>query len=114
MASLKEKYIASMVLSGVGDAMGFKQGDWEFCHSGITIHEEAEKLGGIEKLKIKLPDWPVSDDTVLHLATAESYMVCNILQLVNNIYKIINPPITPSHIHSNRKTTLFNSAICRR
>lgn len=79
MATLNERYVASMVLSGVGDAMGFKNGEWEFCHSGVEIHNMAKNLGGIEKLKIELPEWPVSDDTVLHLATAESYMVCTLI-----------------------------------
>jgi len=73
--TLADRYKAAMVLSGVGDAMGFKNGTWEFCYSGTEIHEEASKLGGINKLKIKKPDWIVSDDTVLHLATAEAYMV---------------------------------------
>lgn len=72
--TILERYVAAMVLSGVGDAMGYKNGSWEFCHSGSAIHQEAKELGGIEKLKIKLPNWMVSDDTVLHLATAEAYM----------------------------------------
>ena len=64
-------YEASMVLSGVGDAMGYKNGEWEFNFVGASIHKELEQLGGIEKLSIKLKDWKVSDDTVLHLATAD-------------------------------------------
>ena len=75
MEKLKERYEAAMILSGVGDAMGFKNGNWEFCYSGTAIHAEASALGGIDKLKIKKPDWLVSDDTVMHLATAEAYMV---------------------------------------
>ena len=51
--SLTERYVASMVLSGVGDAMGFKNGEWEFCSSGLTIHQECNKLGGVPNLKIK-------------------------------------------------------------
>ncbi|XP_013411174.1 protein ADP-ribosylarginine hydrolase isoform X2 [Lingula anatina] len=69
---LLDRYKASMVLSGVGDAMGYKNGKFEFNFVGEDIHKEVKKLGGISKLKIKLPDWRVSDDTVLHLATAES------------------------------------------
>ena len=68
---LEALYVASMVLSGVGDAMGYKNGEWEFNFVGANIHKELEKLGGISKLSIKLNDWKVSDDTVLHLATAE-------------------------------------------
>ena len=50
--TLEERYVASMVLSGVGDAMGYKNGNWEFCNSGKTIHRECQQLGGVEKLKI--------------------------------------------------------------
>ncbi|XP_046863014.1 protein ADP-ribosylarginine hydrolase-like [Xenia sp. Carnegie-2017] len=67
---LSEKYEAVMVLSGVGDDLGYKNGLWEFCYSGTQIHEELEKLGGLDKIDIK--GWRVSDDTVLHIATAEA------------------------------------------
>lgn len=87
--AILERYVAAMVLSGVGDAMGYKNGSWEFCHSGIEIHQEAEELGGIEKLNIKLKDWMVSDDTVLHLATAEAYMETKDTKDKENLYRHI-------------------------
>lgn len=59
-----------MVLAGVGDAMGYLHGLWEFTYDGRTIHRELEKLGGLDKLNIK--GWCVSDDQVMHLATAEA------------------------------------------
>ncbi|CAC5414402.1 ADPRH [Mytilus coruscus] len=62
-----------MVLSGVGDAMGYRKGQWEFCTSGVAIHKEATQLGGIKSLKIELPGWIISDNTVLHLATPDAY-----------------------------------------
>lgn len=65
-----DQFKASMVLSAVGDALGYKNGEWEFCHSGEAIHRELKNLGGLEKIDIK--GWVVSDDTVLHLATAEA------------------------------------------
>ena len=52
-ASMEERYKACMVLSGVGDALGYKKGDWEFCLSGQTIHDELKALGGIEKINIE-------------------------------------------------------------
>lgn len=66
----KDQFKACMLLSAVGDALGYKNGSWEFCHSGEAIHNELLELGGIQKIDIK--GWMVSDDTVLHLATAEA------------------------------------------
>ncbi|XP_061300426.1 ADP-ribosylhydrolase ARH1-like [Pezoporus flaviventris] len=66
-----ESYEAAMVLSGVGDALGYRGGRWEYCTSGAQIHAELEELGGLEAIVLEPPEWPVSDDTVLHLATAE-------------------------------------------
>ena len=72
MTSMLDRYIASMVLSGVGDAMGFKNGRWEFCMDGRKIHEEMEKLGGVDNLCLKGSRWKVSDDTVMQLATGDA------------------------------------------
>ena len=68
--NLDERYRAAMVLSGVGDAIGYKNGEWEFTRNGSTIHEELKKLGGLKELNVH--KWRVSDDTVLHLATGEA------------------------------------------
>ncbi|XP_065679333.1 ADP-ribosylhydrolase ARH1-like isoform X1 [Hydra vulgaris] len=72
MDELEENYIASMVLAGVGDAIGYKCGKWEFCFDGVKIHDELSILGGIENLNVKKPGFIVSDDTVLLLSTAEA------------------------------------------
>ncbi|XP_076008469.1 ADP-ribosylhydrolase ARH1-like [Genypterus blacodes] len=61
-----------MLLSGVGDALGYRNKLWEYNESGPAIHQELKELGGLSSIKAELPDWPVSDDTVLHLATAEA------------------------------------------
>lgn len=74
LADMPSRYKAAMVLSGVGDAMGYRSGDWEFNFVGADIHKELKQLGGIGKLHMKLPGWPVSDDTVLHLATARALL----------------------------------------
>ena len=66
----KDSFEACMLLSAVGDALGYKNGDWEFCFSGEAIHKELRELGGLQNINIK--GWIVSDDTVLHLATAEA------------------------------------------
>ena len=39
--------------------------------SGPKIHEELAELGGVEAITAELPGWPISDDTVMHIATAE-------------------------------------------
>ena len=49
---IQKRYIASMVISAVGDAMGYRNGAWEFSRSGPEIHKELEKLGGLKKIQI--------------------------------------------------------------
>uniref|UniRef100_A0A3P8VL43 ADP-ribosylarginine hydrolase n=1 Tax=Cynoglossus semilaevis TaxID=244447 RepID=A0A3P8VL43_CYNSE len=68
---MDEHYKAAMLLSGAGDALGYRNQLWEYNESGPAIHKELQELGGLKNIKVELPDWPVSDDTVLHLATAE-------------------------------------------
>ncbi|XP_072340111.1 LOW QUALITY PROTEIN: ADP-ribosylhydrolase ARH1-like [Scyliorhinus torazame] len=67
-----ESYRAAMLLSAAGDALGYRNQRWEYCESGPQIHRELEELGGLGAIDVCLPDWRVSDDTVLHLATAEA------------------------------------------
>uniref|UniRef100_A0A8C7WGZ3 ADP-ribosylarginine hydrolase n=1 Tax=Oncorhynchus mykiss TaxID=8022 RepID=A0A8C7WGZ3_ONCMY len=60
------------LLSGVGDALGYRNQLWEYNDSEPAIHQELQELGGLKNITAQLSDWPVSDDTVLHLATAEA------------------------------------------
>ena len=69
-----EQFEACMVLAGVGDAIGYKNGDWEFCPSGAVIHAELAALGGIKNIQVTPELWMVSDDTVMHIATAEALL----------------------------------------
>jgi len=62
-AFLKERFIATIVLAGVGDAIGFNDGSWEFCRDGERIHKELKEMGGLSKINVN--GWPVSDDTVI-------------------------------------------------
>lgn len=59
-----------MILAGVGDAMGYNNGRWEFNHSGPDIHRAMQALGGVKAFDIG--PRRVSDDQVMHLATAEA------------------------------------------
>jgi len=45
-----------MVLAGVGDTLGYKNGSWEFCRSGERIHVEAERLGGVGSIRVNKKD----------------------------------------------------------
>jgi ADP-ribosylarginine hydrolase len=70
----QEFYEAAMLLAAVGDAMGYKNGSWEFNTSSQLIHKEMMAITqnkGPLALKIGL-DWKYSDDTVMHIATAKA------------------------------------------
>ncbi|XP_060688862.1 inactive ADP-ribosyltransferase arh2 [Hemiscyllium ocellatum] len=67
-----EHYRAAMVLGGVGDALGYRNSMWENCPSGVMILEELKVLGGLESITLTEDNWPVSDDTVMHIVTAEA------------------------------------------
>lgn len=66
-----DRYEAALLLAAAGDALGFRGGLWEYCTAGARIHEELRALGGLSSIELRPPDWPLSDDTILHLATAE-------------------------------------------
>lgn len=53
MALLPLHYEAAMVLSGVGDALGFKSGSWKFYKVGNDIFEELKSMGGLSALNVK-------------------------------------------------------------
>lgn len=71
MASLQERYEAAMVLGAAGDAMGYRNGYWEFNKCGNHIHRELSEMGGVANLKVAPPAFVLSDDSILHIATAE-------------------------------------------
>lgn len=62
-----------MLLAAAGDAMGYKNGSWEFNYSSILIHKDMMAItNGKGPLALKLNlDWRYSDDTVMHIATAQ-------------------------------------------
>ena len=58
-----------MLYAGLGDAMGYKKGDWEFEKDAQKMLADIHQLGGISNILVDEENWPVSDDTVMHMAT---------------------------------------------
>ncbi|XP_038617508.1 protein ADP-ribosylarginine hydrolase-like protein 1 isoform X1 [Tachyglossus aculeatus] len=67
-----EKFKAAVLLGAVGDALGYRNASRENSALGTKIREELKALGGLDKLVISPDKWPVSDNTVLHMTTAEA------------------------------------------
>lgn len=85
----RDKYIAGMVLSAVGDALGYKNGTWEFCKRGEEIHRQLKDMGGIKHIDVSIPEWTVSDDTVMHLATADALVRHKTCEDKENLYSLL-------------------------
>ncbi len=77
-AQREVRYVACMVLSGVGDALGYKNGSWEFNRSGSDIISQMLQItngAGPLALCPDHPKWRLSDDTIMHIATAKGLIV---------------------------------------
>ncbi len=83
--SIKDRYIATIVLHALGDTIGFRNGKWEFF--GFSEFAKTKRinfnlanellyefiaLGGINS--INMTNWFVSDDTLLHMDVIKSYL----------------------------------------
>lgn len=116
---MEEKFVSSMVLAGVGDAFGYNNGTWEFTFSGPAIHNEYNNMGGIEKISTKR--MKLSDDQVMHLATAKA-LVANpkdlsdlytelskcYVECFNDMTGRAPGPTTASAIHSIERGTKYS------
>ena len=72
----KDHFKACMLLAAVGDAMGYRNGSWEFNTSSKIIHAEMTELTqGQGPLRLTIDkSWRYSDDTVMHIATARGML----------------------------------------
>ncbi|KAH0624561.1 hypothetical protein JD844_032168 [Phrynosoma platyrhinos] len=61
-----------MLLAGVGDALGYRNFTQENNALGAKIQGELKEIGGLENLVMSSNKWPVSDNTLMHMATAEA------------------------------------------
>ncbi|XP_055558551.1 inactive ADP-ribosyltransferase ARH2 isoform X1 [Falco cherrug] len=67
-----DKFKAAFVLAGVGDALGYRNFSRENNALGAKIQQELKEIGGLENLVLSPDKWPVSDNTLMHMATAEA------------------------------------------
>jgi hypothetical protein len=66
-----EKFKTAMLLGGVGDALGCGKVSWESSTPG-SLHQQLQKAGGLDHLVLSPAKWPVSGNTIMHMATAEA------------------------------------------
>ncbi|KAG2375313.1 hypothetical protein C9374_009936 [Naegleria lovaniensis] len=79
------RFIAALVLGAAGDAIGFRNGKWEFLKDGLRLFADMkQRYGSIENINVSdHASWKVSDDTVMFLATAESLLESHKSKQVN-------------------------------
>ncbi|KAK2494773.1 hypothetical protein MC885_008878 [Smutsia gigantea] len=65
-----ERFKAAMLLGSVGDALGGRNACRESSAAGTEMREELQALGGLDHLVLSAQKWPVSDNTIMHMATA--------------------------------------------
>jgi len=70
--NMQENFCAALLLSAAGDAIGYKNSEWKTEQSGLKILEDLQCLGGLGCLSLYPDLWPVSDETIMHMATARA------------------------------------------
>ena len=92
---MDKRYEACLVVHALGDTIGFRNGTWEFNYGKhkytaidmLEIMYDFIGLGGINHLDTK--NWNVSDDTLLHLAVADTYLDSNTNEIAYTMKKLI-------------------------
>nr|XP_034970235.1 protein ADP-ribosylarginine hydrolase-like protein 1 isoform X1 [Zootoca vivipara] len=69
---MMDKFKAALLLAGVGDALGYRNFTRENNALGAKIQGELKEIGGLENLVLSSDKWPISDNTIMHMATAEA------------------------------------------
>merc|ERR1711865_194571 len=72
--NMEERFQACLLLSAVGDSLGYRNGMSGFCRSGPALHADIHKESpsGVNGITVTPPSWKLSDATVMSLATAEA------------------------------------------
>ncbi|NWR78567.1 ARHL1 protein, partial [Centropus unirufus] len=72
-----DKFKAALVLAAVGDALGYRNFSRENNALGAKIQQELKEIEGLENLVLSPDKWPVSDNTLMHMATAEAVITAD-------------------------------------
>ena len=72
--NMEERFQACLLLSAVGDSLGYRNGLSGFCRSGPAVHADIHKESpsGVNGITVAPPSWKLSDATVMSLGTAEA------------------------------------------
>jgi len=91
---MDNRFAASLVLSAVGDSIGYYLGNFGSCSSGERIAADVEQItqgGGIGMLEVDSASFPCSAHTMMTLATAETlcagFKGLDLLQNLAKAYK---------------------------
>ena len=82
---MMERFAASMILSGVGDALGYNNGQFEFEYSGAAIHSVSVRPSKFQTVVHNVVPWCVlSADLSLRTLTWSAYN-----SEISNFHKIM-------------------------